>query len=309
MSETRSRDSLARLKFITTEIAWRQWAGLGGSASGRKNWNSVVDPEALILASLYLRQHESRISDILFDWVNTNAALLSAQRLKNLQKDYPKDIGERVADFMQRIPTFTKVSRWKKIAGNNEAPEPHAFPAVARASRPVLKLPGNLLLRLRTAMGVGVKADVLSVVLGNDRPVTVRHVAECLSYTPVGVRNSLDDLAASGFVTETRAQPLSYFAAMDKWQHFLDLDALPHWTPWHHWFAFAIDFTAWAKSQPSRPISVYAADVKVRKLVAQHQQFLQLSAHELNADAFQTDMGSSDSVLSALVGWAEQQLL
>jgi len=308
MSETHGNDVWARLKFVTTEIAWRQWAAIGGSASATTTWTSPVDPEALILASLYLRQHESRITDVLFDWVHTNSALLSAQRLKNLQKDYPEQIAERVADFMQRIPALSKVPRWKKVAGTQRASEAHAFPVVSRASRPVLKLPGNLMLRLRTAMGVGVKADVLTVVLGNTRPVTIRYVAECLSYTPVGVRNSLDDLAAAGFITETRAQPTSYFAAADKWQNFLDLDVLPHWTPWHHWFAFAIDVITWADTQSSRPLGTYAADVKVRKLVAHHHQFLQLSAHELHADGFQTDMGSSTRVVRVLVDWAEQQL-
>jgi hypothetical protein len=308
MSETHANDPLARLKLITTEIAWRQWAAIGGSAAAENNWTSAVDPEALILASLYLWQHEPRISDVLFDWANTNSALLSAQRLKNLQKDYPEEIRERVANFVQRIPVLSKLPRWKSVAGIQKASETHNFPVISRASRPMLMLPGNLMLRFRTAMGVGVKADVLSVVLGNSRPVAIRYVAECLSYTPVGVRNSLDDLAASGFITETRAQPISYFAAVDKWKNFLDLDVLPRWTPWHHWFAFVIELINWVDTQSNKSIGSYATDVKVRKLVTHHHQFLQLAAHELNADAFQTDVGSSASVLSALVDWAERQL-
>ena len=307
MSETLSKALSARLTLITTDIAWRQWAAIGGSASSRENWTSAVDPEALILASLYLQRNEPRISDVLFDWVNTNSALLSAQRLKNLQKDYPQQIGERVADFIQRIPTLSKLPRWKKIAGTQKVSDPHAFPAISRASRPVLKSPGNLMLRLRTALGVGVKADVLSVMLGNERPVTIRHVADCLSYTSMGVRNSLNDLAAAGFITETRTQPASYFSAADKWRNFLDLDVLPRWTPWHHWFAFVIDLITWSDTESNKQISAYAADVHVRKLVEKHHQFLRLSAHELNTDTFLIGMGSSTKVLNGLVEGAEKQ--
>ncbi|MDQ6612458.1 MAG: hypothetical protein M3Y64_08490 [Gemmatimonadota bacterium] len=166
----------------------------------------------MILASLFLVETEPRISDIIFDWVNSNAALLSAQRLKNLQKDYPEQVHGRLADFVQRIPSLAKVARWQKVSQPSTARDSHKFPAIVRATQPTLKNPPNLLLRLRTAMAVGVKADALSVVLGKKRPVTIRYVADSLSYTTVGVRNAMMDLVSAGFVGVTPGQPASYIA-------------------------------------------------------------------------------------------------
>ncbi len=65
-------------------VAWRQWAALGSMASSGKRARSMVDPEALILLSLALRDHERRLSDVIHQWVVHGVRLLSVQRTKNL---------------------------------------------------------------------------------------------------------------------------------------------------------------------------------------------------------------------------------
>ena len=54
--------------------------------------HALVDPEALVLVSLGLLDHERRLGDLLHDWGARNSDLLSVQRIKNLARDYPESV-------------------------------------------------------------------------------------------------------------------------------------------------------------------------------------------------------------------------
>ncbi len=301
-------DKAAReLNEITTQLAWRQWRAIGGSASSRESWHSVVDPEALILASLFLVEHEPRIEDVMFSWVEVNADLLSVQHLKNLQKSYPPEIKERVSDFARRTRSLAKHPRWDTLSEDVGNETFTALPDVRRATRVSAGRNANLLLRLRMAFGVGVKADVMSVVLGSSRPVTVRELADSLSYTLVGTRSAVLDLARAEFIIPITGKPATFSAPYAEWQALLGLNAQPRWVTWHHWFAFAIDYITWREKPRTKKLSEYAMDVKTRELVARHDLFFRYSAHELSAAAFQREVGSYPAVLKSLVEWAHRQ--
>ena len=75
----------------------------------RRHLRAVVDPEALVLASLVLLDQERRLGD-----------LLSVQRMKNLTADYPEPVraplAHRVAWFATVARDVGKDLRWRSLA-------------------------------------------------------------------------------------------------------------------------------------------------------------------------------------------------
>lgn len=307
MSQAFVAKSARELEEVITRVAWHQWRAIGGSAASKERWHSIVDPEALILASLFLADRESRIEDILLSWVEANAPLLSVQRLKNLQNAYPAEVRSRVAAFARRAKALARHPRWSALSKETESEALPALPDVRRATRVPTGDAGSLLLRMRMAFGVGVKADVLSMALGNRRPVTVREVAENLGYTVVGIRTAVHDLSRAGFIVPVSDKPLAFTAPNNQWQALLGLSTQPHWATWHHWFAFAIDYVTWSNKLRAKPIGDYAMDVKARELIARHDLFYRYASQSLGAVAVRESVGSYTKAIEALAEWPRQQ--
>jgi hypothetical protein len=65
------------------ELAWRQWtaAGLAGTVESRRE---LVDPEALLVASMTLGRYDARLFDEILDWLTHSSRLLDLSRLRRL---------------------------------------------------------------------------------------------------------------------------------------------------------------------------------------------------------------------------------
>jgi hypothetical protein len=307
MSRTVAESTARELEDITTQLAWRQWRAIGGSAATNAPWRSIVDPEALVLASLFLVDREPRITEILYSWVELNADLLSVQRMKNLQKDYPPQVQERVSAFAKRARAVARHPKWRGLSDDVAEPTFTDLPEVRRAARPEARHPTNLVLRLRLALGVGTKADVLALALGSERPLTVREMADALSYTAVGIRTAVSDLASAGFMVVAGGKPAAFTAPHNEWSQLLHLPSRPRWVAWHHWFALVIGLLASSEHAALNNLGEYATDVKIRQLIARHAHFFRSAAGELSAAAFRNERGTYPEVLQALLEWARCQ--
>jgi hypothetical protein len=129
------------------------------------------------------------------------------------------------------------------------------------------------MLRLRLALGVSTKADVLAVSIGHDAPVTVRSIVDMTSYTSVSVRGALDDLGRAGFVHLVEQKPAAFQAPRVEWKALLRLRFVPDWVEWHSLFAFAAALPARAHAVPGPTVSEYALAVRVRELLRNHDRF------------------------------------
>lgn len=299
--------SARELEEVITHVAWQQWRAIGGSAASKERWHSIVDPEALILASLFLADREPRIEDILLSWVEANAPLLSVQRLKNLQAAYPREVRGRVAEFARRAKSLARHPRWSALSKDADSEKLPALPDVRRATVAPSRDTASLLLRMRLAFGVGVKADVLSMALGSRRPITIRDVADNLAYTPVGTRTAVHDLYRANFITKISDKPLAFAAPTAQWRALLGFTHQPHWATWHHWFAFAIDYVTWSDALRAKPIGDYAIDVKARELIARHDLFYRHAAQSLDMSAVSEGVGSYSKAIELLIRWPRQQ--
>jgi hypothetical protein len=238
----------------------------------------------------------------------SDVAQQSAQRLKNLMKDYSSAIQPLLSTFIQSTCSISKNPRWGKLAGSAKVNELRKPPAVPRAVAPNIRHPSNLILRLRRILGVGVKADSLALMLATTHAVTTREIAKNLSYTNMSVHRAMRDLSTAMFLSVTPGQPAMYTApAAGEWQRLLWYDYKPVWKTWHHGYALAIDLMAWVDQMKDRSVSEYAADVKVREVFSRHDVFFQLTAHELSGKARTDSRGSAEGVLASIIGWARQQ--
>lgn len=303
MFATSVSNSTHELADLTVQLLWDQWRAIGGSAATRTPFSGTVDPEALVLATLSLGDREPRITDVLLSWVERNADLLSVQRLKSMQRDYPTDMHQRVSEFANTARSLAKHPKWQSLVEDRSTHVAPDMPNVRRAAQPQLMQPASLMLRVRRALGVSTKADVLTVLLGVEGPQTIRELSDALSYTRVGVRVAVTDLECAGFVVLTGGKPAAFAAPLREWTALLHLSQSPRWTPWHHWFALVADLTMWSEHAATRSLGDYAAEVKVRELLERHALFFRSAANELSASAFRSDRGSSLDVLGSLIGW------
>jgi biotin operon repressor len=232
-----------------------------------------------------------------------NSSLLSVQRTKNLVRDYGteqrKKLTERLEWIGSAIIETRKDLRWRSFIRNRNPAKPKDVALVRRrastsgtatssrsastekirAVRARLTEPATLLVRLRLAFGVGLKADVIGLLLAErDQWVTVREIALALGYSQVSVRSAVDDLAQAGIVLTQEPQPAAYRIQQEPWNSLFRIDAAPGWQNWHRRFAFVSAFLHWADTVQARPLSTYAFGVHGRALLERYGSVLQ---HEL----------------------------
>jgi hypothetical protein len=263
------------LREALLEAAWAQWRGLGNWGGEGRPARSVVDPEALVLGSLWLEPAEKRLWRLLRVWAGVGARWLSVQRLKNLRLAYPEVVRDRLSRFAWECLNAGGDPRWKQLAKGPRSD------TVLRGSEleasPEFRGPAALMLRLRVGLGVGVKADVLAFLIGRGGgKQTIGEATAAVRYHRRAVQRAVDELAAAGFVTALATAPASYQAPLAAWGALLDLGgAPPLWRYWHQLYAFgaALDLAA----QETARKTPYLQSSRARDLVEEHRSALALS--------------------------------
>jgi hypothetical protein len=213
--------SLARAAAL--DAAWRQWAALGAPVSANAAARAVIDPEALLLLSCTFRESERRLDDVLAWWASAGATLLSVQRVRTLARRYPDSARSGLAAFAAAAVAGGD-ARWKVLAGT--APHDALVSRGKRAGKPRLTASPALMLRLRAAFGVGVKADALAVLIAMDgADATVRTLSGAAGYTVAAVRRALQEMESARVVRTTSVRPAAYRVDAAAWTEFLGVGA------------------------------------------------------------------------------------
>jgi hypothetical protein len=191
------------------------------------------------------------------------------QRAKNLVAEYPAGAGAALGRFARSAVTEGGDQRWRALAGRTTAGR--ARPKDLGAG-PVVSAPPALMLRLRLAFGVGIKADVLAFLLGMaGGRCTVQQVARATRYYPRAVRRALEELAAARFVMAAPSAPISYQVDDKAWSAVLSLSGgPPPWRPWQDVFPFLSHLLAWLEAPATARASDYLLSSKARDLAEAH---------------------------------------
>ncbi|OGT99793.1 MAG: hypothetical protein A2085_00440 [Gemmatimonadetes bacterium GWC2_71_10] len=254
MSAPRFAKTAAGLRDAVLEAAWVQWQALGAQGAQRTP-SSMVDPEALVLASLALKDDEPRLWDFLHGFAGLGSRLLSVQRLQGMVRALPPEAGERLADFARVVTAAGRDPRWRRLAGGGR-------PAAGRAGKltsPLGRLtqPAGLMLRLRAGMGVDVRTDTIAYLLGRgEQWCEVSEIAAALGYAASSVRVATDALVAARFVVADGARPRRCYAGRLRWGALLGegggQEQFAPWLPWRDIYAFALHLSAWAQTTAAR---------------------------------------------------------
>ena len=249
-----------RLAESAVDVLWRQWRAIGGAAPGSPV-TTQVDPEALCLVSLAFAEDEPRLQVVLEDWLRLGARHLSTQRAKNLASELPN--GERLAAQLARAAlTAANDPRWKSLLARGTIAS-RDDTLKQRSGGPDLLAPPALMLRLRNAFGVGVKADLLAFLIGQRFRVSVSSATEGLAYSTPTVFRALQDLHASGFVQMTD-QPTAaeYWIDTPPWHTVLGRP-YAYWGYWREVFGYVLAIISWERKTPARA-SAYAKGTSLR---------------------------------------------
>lgn len=254
-----------RIRDRATNVAWAQWAALGSGAVTRRTPAALVDPEALVLASLGLVDHERQLANLLAWWSARGSGLLSVQRMRNLAARYPDPVRHRLKEFAAYAGAAGD-HRWKGVAAKAEAGR-----ASTSGGEPRLDGAAAALLRLRLGLGVGIKADIVAAMLGAEGWWTVRELAASTAYTARAVRRAAEELARGGWIAASPATPAEYRANAERWLPLLGLEAPAEWRDWQGLYALVLAVDAWVRGQEWRGQELEEAERSARRLVDGHR--------------------------------------
>lgn len=264
------------------EAAWAQWTALTAAAipAGRRFVWTIVDPEALVLASLAVGHRERRLDDMVASLAADTAHLMSMHRMRSLASRFPLAVQGRLGTFAE--PAIAGGDRrWKRLAVAAPAEE------YAPRSKPLgdlrlLEGPA-LTLRLRAGFGVNAKADLLSLLLGlAGTAADLKVIAAATAYTERALRTATDEMSLAGFIHEIEGRPSSYYTEPGAWGQVLQtyrtngevLQMEPAFPPWRFWpavFVFLAQVIEWADASESEDWSAYVASSRARDILADHQ--------------------------------------
>lgn len=273
-------DEIANLARETAAGAvWRQWGLLGAPvASASPAPGAVIDPEALLILSASIRSTERRLDDVLAWWATAGSTLLSVQRTSTMLRRYPPSTASGLAPFATAAVEAGD-GRWSKLA-RAASDEAGLADRGKRGGEPRLILPPALMLRLRAGFGVGVKADLLALLLamgGTDAPV--RRLSQASGYTPAAVRRAAVEMEAAGFIRQTRGRPAAYYADPGRWAMLLGIPGeageLPRWRSFADVFAFLAWACAWGDER--RGDSAYLASSAARDVFEANREAFELN--------------------------------
>jgi hypothetical protein len=262
-----------RAREAALRAVWAQWSVLNPrllEQAGASPLGSVIDPEALALASLALWDEERRLADVLAWWAERGAPLMSVRRLDSLGRHFPLSVAPRIADFA-RWARESGDTRWKPKATVESGEEPPVRTGKGPA-RLTLMGPQTLLLKLRAGFGVSAKPDVFCYVLALDgEGASSKEIARAVGYADKNVRHAARELVLGGFIEERDEFPTKYAARAGFAGSLVHLlasrpgeDAGPGWRHWWAVYAFLLNVASWdedpALAQPY-PLSSRAREL------------------------------------------------
>ncbi len=237
--------STDRLGVAAVRCAWSQWSSIGAlTVGGPQIDNEIVDIESLILTSLGLARREPRLRTLATDWTVRNSGLVSIARLRALLLGPFAKTELEIGELAHVVSTTGGDARWRTLvkgSGDRVSRVAEAKPRMRKAVPPRWRDARTLLLQLRRGFGVGVKPDLLAILLGSRGAwVDVSTLSELSAYSVAGARRSADDMANAGLVETSSGHSRAFRANVSAWTALLPAIGIPIWRRRAEGFAFAL---------------------------------------------------------------------
>ena len=244
--------------------------------------------------------------------------LLSVQRMGTLAETYSTEAQAGFHAFAWAAAEAGD-ARW---APHGERPGPDAAPPARPRRLGALRLgdgPG-LMLRLRSGLGVGVRADVLAYLMGlHGASSPLREIALATGYSARGIRRAAEEMSLGGLLRQAEASPAAFSADHRAWAAVLGMNEAPSGgragvPPWRYWslvYGFMLAVDEWAADAEDGSWSEYVASSRARDLVQDHAPRLHLARIDLpdprlaNGAAYLDDFARA---VGRLPAWCQKNL-
>jgi hypothetical protein len=260
--------SLATFRTDVTEAILdflvEQWRRLNAPAGSADAPAFVVDPEVLVALTTSLGRHDSRVFDLMVDWLVTNGCWINVQRLARLVREDgyadPAVLGAVAALLADRDRSV----KWRRLATTLRpaavsAPCPlfhraavgatpgrkvdelfaayglERTPFVLRSHAGTVRLrhPGSIFCTSRAVFGVAIRADVMTYLVTN-QSAHARGLAASLGSNHMQVRAVLQAIELAGIaVSRSEGRTRRYSIDTDIW--FPVLVGKPTAVEWMNW--------------------------------------------------------------------------
>ena len=245
----------SRLLERVLDILWSQWSTLGTYTNVPPYRTAVIDPEALICATMWFGRYSPRLFDEAMDWLSSNDALVSLDRLKSIAGLFSSNtrvtLGA-VLDYLWKAEGKTKFrgksSRWERERPERKEALFRSWPAKGEPTRgkgdevfkwwglargrvelrgmssaPDLGSAANLRFVLRDLFGLGVRAEVATYLILVGRGNSSQ-IARAVTQNQRAAYAILDDFARGGFAHKREAgREIVFSIDADRWNRFLEL--------------------------------------------------------------------------------------
>jgi hypothetical protein len=282
-----------RLSDRLVTFAWDEWAQMGMLATPHHRSPWAQDPEALIVFTLEVARADSRLFDELMDWLLVNESLLSVRRLRAMCIDE----GDR-ALTAAALGWVARRRPRARLGGHGPASAPETLRPLLRSAGPVIDpdedfavagllrsrlnpshksrppdpmAPINLAFRLRQILGVGIRAEVVRVLLTIEAPwVNAQTLARSTGYAKRNVHDALAGLSAAGVVSaSTVGGEQRYVADRQAWAALLGCKPaeLPVHRDWPQLLAALRRILRWSEKSELETMSEYMRASRARDLL------------------------------------------
>ncbi len=284
-------------RFVT--FAWDEWAQMGVLATPHRRSPWAQDPEALIVCTLEVARGEPRLFDELMDWMLVNESLLSVRRLRAMCVDETDRalVAAALGWLTRRRPRARLSSPGNRsirstasatttlqplFRSGGPAREPDEDFASAGWLRPPLSpshksrlpdpmAPINLAFRLRQILGVGIRAEVVRVLLTTEAPwINAQTLARSTGYAKRNVHDALAGLSTAGVVSAfTVGSEQRYTADRPAWAALLGCqpDELPTHRDWPQLLGALRRILRWSEQPELEAMSEYLRASSARDLL------------------------------------------
>ncbi|MFQ5530370.1 MAG: hypothetical protein ACE5FP_08485, partial [Gemmatimonadota bacterium] len=230
-------------------------------------------------------------------------------RIKNLAADYPESTARALGEFSTIAFGKGRDHRWRKLAGPKPAFEPRASKLGTGAPR--LIEDSTVLMRLRLGISVGIKADLVALLLGHKGALIVKDMAAATGYAPAAVRRAADDLSRARLVRRIEGHPAEYRVDAAAWKRLLELKEAPPWSYLHQTFAFSAQLSALRNRLVRSEASPYVASSEFRRVMGAHSRAFQwhgLLAPETERYPGEAFLDELERAVSSLAAWVRDNV-
>ena len=189
----------AQLREALLDFLWDQWASLGAPAQGVGSpVPFVIDPEALLLASMRFGETDARMADIVADWLPKNGAFLNLQRLKNLQSGTKLGTRENLAT-LGNLMEAAGFRNWKTLSDSSAKSNAGDGQSRSMSQSPDPSRPEAFLLKMRMLFGLSARPEIITWLLTHPSGHAAE-IARDTGWFSKSVQAILSDFEASGML-------------------------------------------------------------------------------------------------------------